>query len=660
VLFAWTQARETKCAENPRKRLSLLKLAQACDLYRHNIITHFGKDRKMKRTLFLATLLAIFATVSASTALGQASTAQASSLAATGAVVLGVKASNPNPPDGTTGVKTPLLQWTAGETARFHDVYFGTNPMPGTAEFRGRQTWTVYWHGAALTPGTTYYWRIDEVEADGVTIHAGDVWSFMYAPLTAHNPEPPDGAKQVGINPDLSWSSGADAIMHDVYLGTDRNMVDSATIASTGIYRGRQHVSTYDPGSLELGTTYYWRIDEVEPDATKHKGHVWNFTTAGPQQGPTYYVDGTRGSDDNDGSSTKTPFATIQKGIEAARDGDTILVYPGVYRERVNFLGKAITVRSAEDAAVLEAPADFAVSFYMGEGPNSVLKNFVIRNSFIGIFIAASSPSIANVTVVKNKYGIEAYAGADPNVSSSIFWHNSGDDLFGCQAHYSCIQRGGEGQGNLSADPMFVDAENGDYHLRSQRGRYWPEHDVWVLDKVTSPCIDSGDPTADYSEEPRPNGARINMGAYGGTAYASLSETPWLDCDTNRDGVVDMMDYALLAENWLRCCGAVPNQPPYVIITAPTNGAQFGGKAITIELEAHASDIDGIVLRVEFYADGDKIGVDNDGSDGWGIVWVDCPQGSYKLTAKATDNLGATTSSTEIEIEIRVSPPPRR
>jgi hypothetical protein len=610
----------------------------------------------MKRTLFLAALLAIFATMSASTAFGQASTSQAINLVATGAVALGVKASKPIPPDGATGVKTPLLQWMAGETAKWHDVYLGTNPMPGPAEYKGRQGYLVYWFGV-LTPGTTYYWRIDEVEADGVTIHAGDVWSFTAAPLTAHNPEPPDGAKQVGINPDLTWSSGADAIMHDVYLGTDRNTADSATIASTGIYRGRQHVTTYDPGTLELGTTYYWRIDEVEPGAAKHKGHVWNFTTAGPQQGPIYYVDGTNGSDDNDGSSTKTPFATIQKGIEAAKDGDTILVYPGVYREPVGFLGKAITVRSAEDAAVLEAPSDFAVSFYMGEGPDSVLKNFVIRNSFMGIFIVQSAPTIANVTVVNNKHGIEAYAGAEPNISNSILWHNSDGDLFGCQAQYSCTKQAGEG--NLNVDPLFADPSTGDYHLHSQRGRYWPEHDVWVLDKVTSPCIDSGDPTADYSEEPRPNGARINMGAYGGTAYASLNEAPLLDCDTNRDGVVDMTDYALLAESWLRCCWAVPNQPPCVFITAPTNGAEFWSPP-TIELQAHACDIDGMVVKVEFYADGNEIGADNDGSDGWGIMWADCTEGSYKLTARATDNRGATASSTEIEIQIRVLPPRRR
>ncbi|GAG19078.1 unnamed protein product, partial [marine sediment metagenome] len=103
--------------------------------------------------------------------------------------------------------------------------------------------------------------------------------------------------------------------------------------------------------------------------------------------------------------------------------------------------------------------------------------------------------------------------------------NNTDGDLFQCQARYSCIERGGEGEGNIDGDPLFVDTDSGNYHLRSERGRYWPAHDVWVLDKVTSPCVDGGDPNADYSGEPVPNGGRINMGAYGGTPEASLS--PW-------------------------------------------------------------------------------------------------------------------------------------
>jgi len=527
----------------------------------------------MKRTLFLATLLAILATISAPTILAQTFTAQASTLVTTGGVVLGVKASNPIPPDGAGGIATPLFKWAAGETAKFHDVYFGTNPTPGPAEFRGRLPFNVYWYAAGLTPGATYYWRIDEVEADGTTIHTGDVWSFTALGLTASNPNPSDSAKSVDPNTDLTWTAGATAKIHDVYFGTDKDTVEKADVSNTtGIYRGRQTATIYNPPeTLKFGQTYCWRIDEVKGDGTKHKGDVWNFSTAGTQQKLTYYVDGANGSDRNDGLSPEKAFATVQKAIDSAKDGDTITVYPGIYSEQINFLGKAITVQSAEDAAVLEAPDDFAVSFYMGEGPDSILENFVVRNSFMGIFIVQSSPTIANVTVVKNKYGVEAYAGAQPSISNSIFWHNSSDDLFGCQAHYSCIERGGEGQGNISLDPMFAEPENGDYHLKSERGRYWPEHNVWVLDKVSSPCIDRGDPAADYSNEPAPNGGRINIGAYGGTPYASMSTVELVDGDVNHDGVINMIDLAMLAKNWLQVGPPPSNQPPYVIITAPTN-----------------------------------------------------------------------------------------
>jgi hypothetical protein len=240
-----------------------------------------------------------------------------------------------------------------------------------------------------------------------------------------------------------------------------------------------------------------------------------------------YYVDAINGSDLNDGLSPVTAFATIQTGIDSAQDGNTVLVYPGLYTEEINFQGKAITVQGIAGPAgvpVLENPDDLAVLFYSGEGPDSVLKNFVIRNSFMAVFILRSSPTISNVTVVNNEYGIQAYVGSEPDISNSIFWNNVIGDLFRCRASYSCLQE--PDQENITADPLFVDTENGDYHLLSERGRYWPEHDVWVLDEVSSPCIDGGDPNSDYSNEPMPNGGRINMGAYGGTPYASMSELP--------------------------------------------------------------------------------------------------------------------------------------
>jgi hypothetical protein len=266
----------------------------------------------------------------------------------------------------------------------------------------------------------------------------------------------------------------------------------------------------------------------------------------------TYYIDAVIGDDSNNGLSPETAFATIQKGIDTAVDGDKVLVYPALYQEEINFLGKAIVVQGVAAGAagvpVLHNPGDFAVSFYSGEGPDSILKNFIIRNSFIAVFIAGSSPTISNLTIVDNTYGIEAYAGSQPDISNSIFWNNTNTDLLGCQARYSCTKEAGIGENNIDTDPLFVDPDNGDYHLLSKRGRYWPEHDIWVLDNVTSPCVDGGDPAADPSNEPMPNGARVNMGAYGRTRYASMSELLWFDPNVNGDGVLDLSDMMELIE----------------------------------------------------------------------------------------------------------------
>jgi hypothetical protein len=240
-----------------------------------------------------------------------------------------------------------------------------------------------------------------------------------------------------------------------------------------------------------------------------------------------FYVDVVHGSDDNEGLTPGTAFATIRKAVATASGGDVIRVFPGLYREEIDFKGKAVVVQGVAagpaGVPVIHNPNDFAVSFYNGEGPDSILRNFIIKDNFMAVFISGSSPTISNLTIVGNMYGIEASDDSQPDISNIIFWDNIYSDLFGCQARYSRIDDAGAGQANIEDDPLFVDPKSGDYRLLSNRGRYWSEHNVWVLDRLTSPCIDGGDPNAETLDEPIPNGGRINMGAYGGTAQASLS-----------------------------------------------------------------------------------------------------------------------------------------
>jgi len=187
-------------------------------------------------------------------------------------------ATNPTPADGGLCQQTvAALGWSAGPDAVEHDVYFGTDAAEvetgsaGTA--KGRQSDTFY-YATNLVPGTTYYWRIDEVEADN-TIHTGEVWSFTMVPRTASNPSPADGARWVNTDAELSWVPGLGAIVHHVYFGTDKTEVADGTGDTS---KGQQAATTYMPESLAKDTTYYWRIDEFDGTAT-HEGNVWRFRT---------------------------------------------------------------------------------------------------------------------------------------------------------------------------------------------------------------------------------------------------------------------------------------------------------------------------------------------------------------------------------------------
>ena len=219
-----------------------------------------------------------------------------------GALMLGLQeipyARGPDPADGALVEDTWVnLSWSPGDFAVSHNVYLGdrfddvNNATNESEAFRGNQTTTFYVAGFpgfaypdGLVSGTTYYWRIDEVnETNPNSPWKGDVWSFSIPPKTAYNPTPLDGAEIADPNSvTLSWTPGYGAKLHTVYFGENYDEVTNATV---GVPAGS---ASYSPGMLEREKVYYWRIDEFDGLGT-YKGNVWTFTTPGavgdPQPG---------------------------------------------------------------------------------------------------------------------------------------------------------------------------------------------------------------------------------------------------------------------------------------------------------------------------------------------------------------------------------------
>jgi len=200
-----------------------------------------------------------------------------------------------------------------------------------------------------------------------------------------------------------------------------------------------------------------------------------------------------------------------------------------------------------------------------------------------GVFASGSDLSLADCTLADNRApeGETLAARWDPSTVEfhNCILYNGGNEISDTGAstiavNYSNIRNGWLGTGNIDTDPLFADPGHwdpngtpddpnddlwldGDYHLKSQAGRWEPASASWVIDDATSPCIDVGDPMSPIGLEPFPNGGRINMGAYGGTAQASKSYFGGPPCETivaadlNGDCRVNFADFAIMLAHWL-------------------------------------------------------------------------------------------------------------
>jgi hypothetical protein len=183
--------------------------------------------------------------------------------------------------------------------------------------------------------------------------------------------------------------------------------------------------------------------------------------------------------------------------------------------------------------------------------------------------------TLVNCTLANNhatRYAGGMHDSQATRMLNCIFWGNTDSEGDGEESQVkpiyneyrdtfnNCCVQGwagtGGGFGNFGDNPLFVDAENGDYHLKSQAGRFNEHNRTWIMDDVSSPCIDAGDTATPIGLEPFPNGGVVNVGAYGGAEEASKS---WfgkpcrtiISGDINGDCRVNLTDLSFVALHWL-------------------------------------------------------------------------------------------------------------
>ncbi|MCF7810989.1 choice-of-anchor D domain-containing protein, partial [bacterium] len=290
-------------------------------------------------------------------------------------------------------------------------------------------------------------------------------------------------------------------------------------------------------------------------------------------------------------------YNTIQDAIDAAADGDSILVRPGTYTENIHYSDKNLVIGSlwmmtGDDAYVDSTIIDGdggGITVNMRENLTSeaVLSGFTITGGEAsyggGIYINASAPvldhllitgnhasrwgggiysthnaqpTLINVTVAGNNAdignaGIHTYDNSDATIVNCIFWDNVAANVSnGMTVSYSCFEGGYAGNNNIDTDPQFIDGANGNFHL--------------IQD---SPCIDTGDPNSPAD----PDESRADMGVFHYIPLPSIAVSP----DTLDFGEVAMGQRGVLA------------------LTINNDGnADLTVSAITIEGDYYTSDFE--------------------------------------------------------------------
>jgi len=348
----------------------------------------------------------------------------------------------------------------------------------------------------------------------------------------------------------LDEPTRAENIYHVVTgSGTDANAILDGFTITAGNANGSD---TYDMGG---GMYSSWKSSPTLTNCT-FSGNAAGadpITTAGDDGGGMYSLGdptltnctftGNAAADDGGGMCSRVGSPTL---TNCTFTGNSAQSGAGMY----NRSGSQI-VTNCTFTGNSASPFAYGGGMYNGDGSSPIVTNCTFSGNSAGLTGGIHNAWYSYLTLTN----CILWGNSDPGgMDESAQVSTNGPQV--PLINYCCIQ-GWTGTGffsgtdNIGADPCFADANNGDHHLKSQAGRWDPESQSWLIDEVTSLCIDASYPNSDWTAELWPHGKRINMGAYGGTPQASMSLRSYGNrADLNHDDVVNFRDFGLLSGNW--------------------------------------------------------------------------------------------------------------
>ena len=492
-----------------------------------------------------------------------------------------------------------------------------------------------------------------------------------FVPLPPHEPvltAPMNGATAQPVTVTLQWHAGPWAHRYDVFLGTNlNNMVKVVDDQELGPY----DIAVTIPG-LVSGKQYFWRVVSRTMADVTQTSDTYSFFTEGTAPGNT--PPSVSLTSPANGASFTAPASVTVTATASDPDGTVT---------RVDFFAGTTLVGS-----VTSAPFTFTWSNAPAGGYSVTAQavdnlGAVTTSSAIVISITPDSGGNLPVPWANGDIGAVTQAGGASLNAGTWSVTASGADVWGTSDQFHFVYQSLTGDGTIVARVATV-----------QNVDQWTKAGVMLRESLTPGSthafmlVTPDDSTKGLAFQRRPATSGLSAHTAGGdgalpvwvrltrsndtiSAYRSADGVNWtlVGSDTIAMATTIYAGLAVSSHNAGALATATfdsvsvtaagspppPNAQPTVSLTSPASGATFAAPA-AITLSANAFDSDGTIAKVDFYAGATLVGTAPDSP--YSITWTDVPAGSYSLTARTTDNLGAEAVSGAVTIQVTSAPPP--